>query len=52
MLQELATRSGAEAWAIGSMLFFLTVWTVMAVRTWRSSPEQMRSLAEQPLSDE
>jgi hypothetical protein len=52
MLQELATQSGATAWAVGSMLFFLCVWAVLAVRTWRAQPERMQALANQPLSDD
>ena len=40
MLQELAAQTGASAWAIGSMLFFLAVWIGVAVRVFRARPEE------------
>ena len=44
MLQELAARTGATAWAIASMLFFLGVWVFVAVRVFRARPEDMDAL--------
>lgn len=49
MLQELADRTGATTWAIASMLFFLSVWIFVAVRVFRSRPEEMDALARLPL---
>ncbi|MBK6404725.1 MAG: hypothetical protein IPF66_06645 [Holophagales bacterium] len=49
MLQELAARTGATTWAIASMLFFLSVWIFVAVRVFRSRPEEMDALARLPL---
>lgn len=52
MLQQLAVDTGAGGWAIGSMLFFVGVWVVVAVRTWRARPEQMQAQASLPLNDD
>ncbi len=41
MLQELAARTGASAWAIASMFFFIVVWAWIAVRTFRASADDM-----------
>lgn len=49
MLQELAARTGATAWAVASMLFFLAVWVFIAVRTFRARPEDLDALARLPL---
>ena len=49
MLQELAARTGATTWAIASMLFFLSVWIFVAVRVFRSRPEEMDAMARLPL---
>jgi hypothetical protein len=51
VLQELAGETGASGWAIASMLFFLGVWLVMAVRVWRARPETMSERARMPLDD-
>jgi len=45
VLQELAARTGATTWAIASMLFFLSVWILVAVRVFRSRPEEMDARA-------
>jgi uncharacterized membrane protein len=45
MLQELAARTGATAWAVGSMLFFVVVWLVIAVRVLRTRPEELEAQA-------
>jgi hypothetical protein len=45
MLQELAARTGAAAWAIGSMLFFLVASIVVAVWLVRARPEEMEARA-------
>jgi hypothetical protein len=45
MLQELAARTGASGWAIASMLFFLVVWLVIAVRVFRTRPEELEARA-------
>ena len=49
MLQELAARTGATAWAIASMLFFLAVWVLVTVRLFRTSPEELDAQARLPL---
>jgi hypothetical protein len=48
VLQELAAQTGATAWAIGSMLFFLAAWVAVAVRVVRSRREDMDALARLP----
>ncbi len=52
MLEELAKQTGAGAWAIASMLFFLAAWLVAALTTWRARPERLAELARLPLSDD
>jgi hypothetical protein len=49
VLQELAAQSGATAWAVGSMLFFLAAWVAVAVRVARSRREDMDARARLPL---
>ncbi len=49
MLQELVARTGATAWAIASMLFFLAVWTVVTVRVFRTRDEVLDAQARLPL---
>jgi hypothetical protein len=51
VLQELAARTGASAWAIGSMFFFLVMWLGVAVWVLRSRPEEMQARARLPLDD-
>jgi hypothetical protein len=48
MLQELAARTGATAWVIGSMLFFLAAWVAVVVRIVRARPEEMEARARLP----
>jgi hypothetical protein len=52
MLQELATQTGAAAWAIGSMLFFLAAWVAVVVWIARKRPEDLERQARLPLEDE
>ena len=52
MLQELAARTGAIAWVIGSMLFFLAVWVSIVVWVVRKRPEEMAARARMPLEGE
>jgi hypothetical protein len=49
VLQELAAQTGASAWAIGSMLFFLAAWLGIALWVVRSRPEDMAARARLPL---
>ena len=49
MLQELVSRTGASAWAVASMLFFFAVWLFVAVRTFRTRPEELDAQARLPL---
>jgi len=50
MLQELATRTGAQIWVIASMLFFVAAYAVVAVRAWRTEPEVLNACAHLPLA--
>jgi hypothetical protein len=52
VLQDLADRTGASGWAIASMLFFLALWLLIGVATWRAGPEAMRERARLPLDGE
>ena len=52
MLQELAARTGATAWAVASMLFFLAVWVLVAVRTFRARPEDLDAQARLPFDED
>jgi hypothetical protein len=45
MLQELAARTGASAWAIASMLFFVAVWLVVAARVALAGSDEMEARA-------
>jgi cbb3-type cytochrome oxidase subunit 3 len=49
MLQELASQTGATAWAIGSMLFFLAAWVAVVVWVMRKRPEDLEREARLPL---
>ena len=51
MLQELATETGAAAWAIGSMLFFLAAWVAVVVWIMRKRPGDLERQARLPLED-
>ena len=51
MLQELAAGTGASAWAIASMLFFIAVYVVVAVRVFRARPEDLDARARLALDD-
>jgi len=52
VLQELAAQTGAAAWAIGSMLFFLAAWVAVVVWVVRSRPEDMDARARLPLDED
>ena len=52
MLQELAASTGASVWAITSMLFFLAVYLVVAVRVFRTRREELDAQARLVLDDE
>jgi hypothetical protein len=49
VLQELTARTGATAWAIASMLFFLAVWLFVTVRVFRARAEELDAHARLPL---
>jgi hypothetical protein len=49
MLQELVARTGAGVWAVASMLFFIGVWTWIAVGVFRARPEDMTARARMAL---
>jgi len=52
MLQELAAQTGAAAWAIGSMLFFLAVFVAVVVWVVLKRPEEMQARARMALEGE
>jgi cbb3-type cytochrome oxidase subunit 3 len=52
MLQELAAQTGATAWAIGSMLFFLAVWVAITLRVVFARREEMDARARLPLEED
>ncbi|KAA0253257.1 hypothetical protein FBQ97_03775 [Acidobacteria bacterium ACD] len=51
MLQELAARTGASAWVIASMLFFIGAWVLVTVRVLRARSEEMDARARLPLEE-
>jgi cbb3-type cytochrome oxidase subunit 3 len=52
VLQELAAQTGAAAWAIGSMLFFVAAWVAVVVWVMRKRPEDLERQARLPLDDD
>ena len=52
MLQELAARTGAAAWVVASMLFFIACWVVIAVWVVRARREDLEAHARLPLDGE
>jgi hypothetical protein len=52
VLQELAAQTGAAAWAIASMLFFLAAWVAVVVWIARKRPEEMDAQARLPLDSD
>ena len=52
MLQELAAQTGASRWVIGSMLFFVAAWAVIAWRVYRARPEDLDARARLVLEGE
>ena len=51
MLQELAARTGASAWVVASMLFFIACWAGIAVWLVRARREDLEAHARLPLDD-
>jgi hypothetical protein len=49
MLEEMAAESGMTAWAIVSLLFFVAVYVIVAVRVLRARREDLRTWASLPL---
>jgi hypothetical protein len=49
MLQELAAQTGASAWTIASMVFFIGAWVWIAIRVYRARPEDMSAHARMAL---
>jgi cbb3-type cytochrome oxidase subunit 3 len=52
MLRELTASSGASMWAVGSMLFFIAVYVVVAVRAFRTTAADLDAHARMPLDDD
>jgi hypothetical protein len=51
MLQELAARTDAAWWAIGSMLFFVAAWLIATVSVARARPEDLDACARLVFDD-
>jgi cbb3-type cytochrome oxidase subunit 3 len=52
MLQELAARTGATAWVVASMLFFIAVWAWIAVGVFRARSEDMDACARLAIEED
>jgi cbb3-type cytochrome oxidase subunit 3 len=52
MLQDLAARTGAAAWVVASMLFFIGVWAWIAVSVIRARREDMDAWARLALDED
>ena len=52
MLQHLTSETGASAWAIASMLFFIAVFAVVMVRLWFATPAELEARAHMALDDD
>lgn len=52
MIQQLSTDTGAQGWAIGSMIFFIAVFAAVVVWVLRTPKAEHRHKAELPLEDE
>ena len=52
MLQELGASTGAATWATASMLFFIVVYVVVAVRAFRAPAEDLDARARLALDDD
>jgi len=52
MFQQLTSATSAQAWAIGSMLFFMAVFALVVLRLVGSRREEMEHCARIPLDDE
>ncbi len=48
MLEEMAAESGMTAWAVVSLVFFVVVYVVIAVRAVRARREDLRAWAALP----
>jgi hypothetical protein len=51
MFQDLAQQTSAQTWVIGSMLFFMAVFAVVAVRVFRTPAAEHQAHAQLPLGE-
>ena len=51
MIQQLATETGAQAWAIASMIFFIAVFAVVILRVFNTPKAEHLNNARLPLDD-
>ena len=51
MIQQLATETGAQAWAIASMIFFIGVFAVVILRVFSTPKSEHLHNARLPLND-
>jgi hypothetical protein len=52
VLQDMAAQTGASGWVIGSMIFFVAAWAVIAWRVYRARPEDLDARARLVLEGE
>ena len=52
MLQELTSATGAQIWAIGSMLFFILVFALILLLVLRKNHQEMEHCSRLPLDDQ
>ena len=50
MLRELVADSGAQVWAIASMVFFVLAFLVVVARVWWMEPADVEAGAHLPLA--
>ncbi|RLB45167.1 MAG: hypothetical protein DRI90_28745 [Deltaproteobacteria bacterium] len=51
MFQELAQQTSAQTWVIGSMLFFIGVFALVAIKVFRTPAAEHQARAQLPLDD-
>ena len=51
MFQELAQQTSAQTWVIGSMLFFMGVFALVAIKVFRTPAAEHQAHAQLPLDD-
>lgn len=52
MLEELTAQTGAGTWATASLLFFIAVYLIVSIRTYRTPTSELDAKARLALDDE